>query len=34
MAIIAKETRETIERWQFDINVEDVPSKSGKENAA
>ncbi|KAL8286495.1 hypothetical protein RQP46_004512 [Phenoliferia psychrophenolica] len=34
MAIISKETRETIERWQFDINVEDVPGKGGKENAA
>ncbi|KAM0754674.1 HORMA domain protein [Meredithblackwellia eburnea MCA 4105] len=30
MAIISKETRETIERWQFDIKVEDVPTKGGK----
>ncbi|KAK4704123.1 mitotic spindle assembly checkpoint protein MAD2, partial [Phenoliferia sp. Uapishka_3] len=34
MAIISKESRETIERWQFDINVEDVPKPGEKENAA
>ncbi|KAI5479079.1 mitotic spindle assembly checkpoint protein MAD2 [Pseudohyphozyma bogoriensis] len=35
MAIISKETRETIERWQFDIRVDDLPSaEGGKENAA
>lgn len=34
MAIISKESRETLERWQFDIKVEDPPSgEVGKENS-
>lgn len=41
MAIISKETRETVERWQFDVHLEDRGSKAaksgtngGKENSA
>lgn len=35
MAITSKETRETLERWQFDVRLEDTPTYAqGKENAA
>jgi hypothetical protein len=35
MAIKSKDTRETLERWQFDIHVEEPAGRvEGKENSA
>jgi hypothetical protein len=30
---MTRETREVVERWQFDIEVEEPPEVGGKENA-
>ncbi|KAK4058549.1 Mitotic spindle checkpoint component mad2 [Microbotryomycetes sp. JL221] len=34
LIIMNRDTRETVERWQFDIQVEDDQSQTGKENSA